>query len=472
VLLKRFYDDPLAQASFLLADTTAHEAVVVDPNRDVDAYLKVADAEQLRIVAVTETHIHADYLSGTRELARRAGATAYLSDEGDADWKYGWAHEPNVKLVRDRDVIRAGRVRLDVLATPGHTPEHVSFLVTDEAASAEPIGVLTGDFVFSGDVGRPDLLERAANVKGTMERGARTLFASIARFRDALPGHLLLWPGHGPGSACGKNLGGLPVTSLAYERLTNWGVRATNEAEFVREVLAGQPEPPAYFKHMKRMNKDGPPMLGGFRAPARLDDAELPAALDRGDVVVDLRPTKDVLAGAIPGTLSIPVGGSLPTWAGWLLPYDKPISLLATDEERVLAAVRQLAMVGLDHVRGWYGPGAFAAWQRAKGPLAVTPSIEAREAFERAQRGELLLLDVRGLGEHAGGHVPGARHIPLGDLPERASELPRDVPVAIYCEGGTRSRIGASVLRRAGFTRLFDQGGGFPAHAEAGLPVE
>jgi hydroxyacylglutathione hydrolase len=472
VLLKRYYDEPLAQASFLIGDTVAREAVVVDPHRDVDLYLKAAEAEHLRIVAVTETHIHADYLSGTRELARRAGATAYLSDEGDADWKYGWGHEPNVKLVRNGDAIRAGRVRLDVLWTPGHTPEHVSFVVTDEAASPEPVGVLTGDFVFAGDVGRPDLLERAANLQGTMERGARTLFASLARFRESLPGHLLLWPGHGPGSACGKNLGGLPVTSLAYERLTNWGVKTTNEAEFVREVLAGQPEPPVYFKHMKRMNKDGPAMYGEFREPPRLDDAGLPAALARGEIVVDLRPTKAVLAGAIPGAFSIPVGTSFPTWAGWLLPYDQPISLLSNDGARAFAAVRQLAMIGLDDVRGWYGPGAFEAWPRANGPLAVTPSIGAREAFERAARGELVLLDVRAAAEHAGGRVPGARHIPLGELAARARELPLDRPVAVFCEGGTRSRIGVSVLRRAGFTRLLDQGGGFVEHAEAGLPVE
>ena len=472
MLLKRYYDEPLAQASFLIGDTVAREAVVVDPHRDVDLYLKAAETEHLRIVAVTETHIHADYLSGTRELARRAGATAYLSDEGDADWKYGWGHEPNVKLVRNGDAIRAGRVRLDVLWTPGHTPEHVSFVVTDEAASPEPVGVLTGDFVFAGDVGRPDLLERAANMQGTMERGARTLFASLARFRDSLPGHLLLWPGHGPGSACGKNLGGLPVTSLAYERLTNWGVKTTNEAEFVREVLAGQPEPPVYFKHMKRMNKDGPAMHGEFREPPRLDDAGLPAALARGDIVVDLRPTKAVLAGAIPGAFSIPVGTSFPTWAGWLLPYDQPISLLSNDGARALAAVRQLAMIGLDDVRGWYGPGAFEAWPRANGPLAVTPSIGAREAFERAARGELVLLDVRAAAEHAGGRVPGARHIPLGELAARANELPRDRPIAVFCEGGTRSRIGVSVLRRAGFTRLLDQGGGFVEHAEVGLPVE
>ncbi|HEY6194304.1 MAG TPA: MBL fold metallo-hydrolase [Candidatus Eisenbacteria bacterium] len=472
MILKRFFDESLAQASFLLGDTETHEAIVLDPNRDVDAYLQAAAAEQLRIVAVTETHIHADYLSGTRELAQRAGARAYLSDEGDADWKYAWAGEPNVTLVRDGGTIRAGGIRLDVLATPGHTPEHLSFRLTDETASREPLGVFTGDFVFVGDVGRPDLLERAANQVGTMETGARTLHASLARFRERHADHLMLWPGHGAGSACGKSLGGLPVTTLAYEKLTNWGVRCANEDEFVREVLAGQPEPPAYFKHMKHLNKLGPAILGGFREPPRLDGAGIVAALERGDTVVDVRPTKDVLAGAIPGVIGIPVGGSFTTWAGGLLPYDRPLTLLATDPARVLAAVRQLALVGLDRVKGWFGPDALAAWAREKAALAVTPVIAPDQAFERARRGEVVLLDVRGAAEYAAGHVPGARHVPLGDLPERARELPRDRPLALYCSGGTRSRIGVSLLRRAGFTELMDLGGGFGAHREAGLPVE
>lgn len=472
MLLKRFYDDGLAQASFLVGDPDTHEAIVVDPNRDVEAYLAAALAEEVRIVGVAETHIHADYLSGTRELAQRAGAKAYLSDEGDADWKYAWANEPNVVLVRDGDSIRAGHVRLDVVATPGHTPEHVSFLLTDEAATPEPLGVFTGDFVFVGDVGRPDLLERAANMQGTMERGARVLHASLARFRARFADHLMLWPGHGPGSACGKNLGAMPVTTLAYEKRTNWGLRASDEASFVRTVLAGQPEPPAYFKHMKRLNKEGPALLGGFREPPPLPDEGIVAALERGDVIVDVRTGPDVLVGAIPGVLAIPVGSSFPTWAGWFLPYDRPVALLSNDVARARRAVRQLALIGIDHVTGWYGPGAFAAWQRAHGALEVTPSISAADAYERARRGELTLVDVRGASEWDSGHVPGARHIPLGDLPARAAELPRDQPLALYCGGGTRSRIGASVLRRAGFTQLLDHGGGFPSHFEAGLPVE
>ena len=472
MLLKRFYDDPLAQASFLLGDMETHDAIVVDPNRDVEAYLRAAAAESLKIVAVTETHIHADFLSGTRELARRANARACLSNEGGPDWRYAWLGEPNVVGLRDGDSIRAGRVRLDVLYTPGHTPEHVSFVLTDEAASPDPLGVFTGDFVFVGDVGRPDLLERAANMAGTMEKGARVLHAALKRFRERYPEHVMLWPGHGPGSACGKALGGLPVTTLAYEMRTNWGLRNDNEDAFVREVLAGQPEPPAYFKHMKRMNQHGPAILGGYREPPRLPDDGIVAAVDRGDAIVDVRPTRDVLAGAIPGVLGIPTGASFPTWAGSFLPYDRSISLIANDLPRVLATVRQLGMIGLDDVAGWYGSGAFPVWARARGPLAVTPMIGAGEAYERAQRGEITLLDVRGLAELDSGRVPGAVHIPLGDLPARASELPRDRPVALFCWSGTRSRIGMTVLRRAGFTDVLDQGGGFVAHAEAALPVQ
>lgn len=472
MLLKRFYDDPLAQASFLLGDTQAREAIVVDPNRDVDAYLAAAAAEKMRIVAVTETHVHADYLSGTRELARRASATAYLSDEGGPEWTYKWADEPGVKRVKDGDVIRAGDVRLDVIHTPGHTPEHISFALTDEAASPEPLGIFTGDFVFVGDVGRPDLLERAANMAGTMEKGARVLHAALQKFRERWPEHVLLWPGHGPGSACGKALGGLPVTTLAYEKRTNWGLKDGDEQAFVRNVLAGQPEPPAYFKHMKRLNLEGPAILGGLREPPQLSDGGIVAAIERGDTIVDVRPTRDFVAGAIPGVFGIPAGNSLPTWAGSLLPFGQPLHLLSDAPRRVTAAVRQLAMIGFDDVVGWYGPGAFTAWAAARGPLVATPELTPAEAFARAERGEITLLDVRGAAEYASGHIPGAVHIPLGDLPARAGELSRARPVAVYCEGGTRSRIGVSVLRRAGFEQLMDQGAGFTGHFEAGLPVE
>src|SRR5215831_5478959 len=230
MILKRFYEDRIAQASFLLG--SAGEAVIIDPNRDVKRYLDAARAEGLRITAVTETHIHADFVSGARELARCTGATLCVSAEGGADWQYAFAGEPGVQRLHHRDSIRAGKVCLDVLHTPGHTPEHLTFLLTDQATSSEPVGAFTGDFIFAGDVGRPDLLERAAGVAGAMETGARQLFASLKAFTTQ-PDRLMLWPGHGAGSACGKKRGGMPVTTLGYEKLANWAFQVEDQRAFV-----------------------------------------------------------------------------------------------------------------------------------------------------------------------------------------------------------------------------------------------
>lgn len=270
MILKRMYDEKLAQASYLVGCAGSGEAVAIDPSRDPEPYLQAAAAEGMRISAVTETHIHADFLSGSRELAKLAGATLYLSDEGTPDWKYGFADEPNVKLVREGDSLRVGAVRLDVLHTPGHT------LLVDEPASPEPMGIFSGDFLFVGDVGRPDLLETAAGVAGSREPAARALFRSLRRL-EGLPDHLQVWPGHGAGSACGKSLGGVPQSTLGYERLANPALALHDEEAFVRFILEGQPEPPRYFARMKRKNREGPAPLGGIRlapalGPARLDD--------------------------------------------------------------------------------------------------------------------------------------------------------------------------------------------------------
>jgi hydroxyacylglutathione hydrolase len=470
MILKRFYEEALAQASFLVGCARTGEAAIIDPNRDIETYLEAAAAEQLRITAVTETHIHADYLSGSRELAERTGATLYLSDEGDADWKYGFAHQSNVRLVRHGDTIRAGNVRLDVVRTPGHTPEHVAFVLTDEAASSEPLGVFTGDFIFVGDVGRPDLLERAANIAGTMEKGARTLFRSLDAFKGG-PDRLLLWPGHGAGSACGKSLGGVPVSTLGYEKLTNWGLRAADEERFVAAVLAGQPEPPAYFGEMKRLNKEGPPILGGFKRPRHLAAPSLPELLERGETVVDIRSPGDVAAGYIPGILAIPLSRSFVTWAGSLLPFGRPVHLLASSESDVATASRQLALVGFDQVPGWFGPEALDDWRRRRGPLETMAQLSAGEAARRFAKGKVAMLDVRGQSEYVAGHVPGARHIPLGSLAARLSELPR-VPLVVHCASGVRSVMAVSLLRKAGVTEAINMTGGFREYTETGLPVE
>jgi hydroxyacylglutathione hydrolase len=473
MILKRFYDETLAQASYLIGCAATGEALVVDPNRDIDPYLEAADAEGVRITHVTETHIHADFVSGSRELSERTGAELYLSDEGDADWKYAYADAAGAVLARDGESFSVGNVRIDVLHTPGHTPEHLSFLVTDTAAADKPIGVITGDFVFVGDVGRPDLLERAANVQGSMEVAARTLFRSLQRFK-LQPDYLQIWPGHGAGSACGKGMSAVPHSTVGYERMFNWALRCESEDEFVDAVLAGQPEPPKYFGTMKRINKEGPRVLGGFCRPPRLPGARLAELLDEGALIIDTRPAADYATAFVPGTLNIPLNRSFNTWAGWLVPHDQDCYLIV-DERRggaVDAAVRDLAMIGLDRVAGYFGADAVAAWAVSGGVLEAIPQISVPELEDRSRDGDVTVVDVRGRAEWDAGHLPGARHIPLGHLTDRLGEVPTDQSVVLQCQGGARSAIAASLLRMKGIPNVVNLTGGYAAWQAAGNPVE
>jgi hydroxyacylglutathione hydrolase len=472
MFFQRFYDAKLAQASYLIGCQQTGEAAVVDPNRDVEQYVQAAEREGLRVTHVTETHIHADFVSGARELARRAGAELLLSDEGGPDWTYAYARQDGARLVKDGDEWMVGNIRFEVMHTPGHTPEHIAFLVTDTPASAGPWGILTGDFVFVGDVGRPDLLERAAGHAGTMEAGARTLFHSLERFR-ALPDHLQVWPGHGAGSACGKALGAVPSTTVGYEKLGNWGVATTDEADFVRMVLEGQPEPPRYFAEMKRINKQGPRVLGGFPRPPRLAAAELPNLLRRGEIVVDIRLAAAYAQGHVPGTINIPMNGAFTTWAGWLLPYDRDVYLLADDDPArgVSAAVRDLAMIGLDRVAGVLGTDAIAAWRAAGRELGTVAQADVHEVAAMHENDSATILDVRGRAEWEAGHLPGVPNVPVGYLVERLDEIPADKPVVVYCESGSRSAIAASVLQKHGVPNVINFTGGYLAWREAGLPL-
>ncbi len=469
MFLKRFYDDGLAQASYLIGCAATGEAVVIDANRDIQQYLDAAAAEKLRITHVTETHIHADYVSGSRELAKHTGAQLLLSAEGGRDWQYAFAKSDGATLIRDGDVIRVGNIHIAVMHTPGHTPEHLSFVVTDTAGANEPMGIVSGDFVFVGDVGRPDLLEKAAKVANTMEAGARTLFRSLERFR-ALPDYLQVWPGHGAGSACGKSLGAVPSSTVGYEKRFNWGVGTTNEQDFVAMVLAGQPEPPLYFAEMKRINRDGPPILNGFARPARGDLAALERALASDAAVVDLRPAADFAGGHVPGTLNIPLNKSFSTWAGWLVKYDQPIHLIGGADE-VTRAVRELAMIGLDAVTSWFDASVVTEWARAGKAVGTVDKTDATSLAPRLARGEVTVLDVRNRTEFAAGHLPGALHIPVGYLGERLAEIPRDKPIIVQCQSGARSAIATSVLQRLGVTNATDLMGGFVAWRDAGLDV-
>lgn len=475
MFFQRFYDTALAQASYLLGCQRTGEAIVIDPNRDVQQYVDAAARERLRITHVTETHIHADFVSGVRELCARTGATPLLSDAGGASWKYAFAAEDGARLLVDGDTIAIGDVRLDVLHTPGHTPEHVSFVVTDTPAGAGAWGILTGDFVFVGDVGRPDLLEKAAGQAGTMESSARTLWRSLERFR-ALPDHLQLWPGHGAGSACGKALGAMPSSTVGYERLGNWAVACASESEFVARVLEGQPPPPPYFAEMKRVNKAGPRVLGGFATPPRIAGANVESLVRQRATIVDVRPTATFSAGHLPGALHLPLGSSLTKWAGWLVPYDRDLYVMADDARdgdaaSAATAVRALAMIGLDRVAGVLGDDALAAWRASGHEFTAARHASPVEVAAMAARGEVTVVDIRNADEWAAGHLAGVANIPLGELALRARELPTTRPIVLHCQGGTRSAIAASVLEAQGIENVIDMEGGYGAWRSAGLPV-
>jgi hydroxyacylglutathione hydrolase len=467
MFVKRFFEPSIAQASYLIGCQANGTAMVIDANRDVDQYIDAAEQEGLRITHVTETHIHADYVSGSRELAHKTGGTLYLSDEGDADWKYAFISEG--QPLHHGDHLQFGNIRVDVLHTPGHTPEHLSFLITDGAAADQPIAAVTGDFVFVGDVGRPDLLERAANIKGTMEVGARALWKSLQAFATR-EDWLQIWPGHGAGSACGKGISAIPSSTLGYERRFNWAFSVKTEADFVERVLEGQPEPPAYFASMKRVNKVGPALLGGFQPPPRLADARLRELLAADALVIDTRPAAEYAERHVAGTINIPLNASFVTWAGWLVPSTADFYLIVDEATaaRLPEVSRLLALIGLDRITGWIGTSAVSA----SAELRRTPQLAVADLPARLTAGSVTLVDVRGANEWAGGHLPGAIHIPLGYLAERCRTIPTTKPIVVQCQAGGRSAIAASLLERLGFADVINLEGGFSAWAAAGLPVE
>jgi hydroxyacylglutathione hydrolase len=462
MLLRRLYEDTLSQASYLIACDDTRQAIVIDPNRDIEKYLAVATAEKLRITHVTETHIHADYVSGARELAEATGAQLLLSGEGGKDWQYRFAGEAKARIIRDGDTIDVGTVKVEVLHTPGHTPEHVSFIITDTATTSTAMGMLSGDFIFVGDVGRPDLLEKAAGIGNTMDALARQLYQSVQKAK-ALPAHLQIWPGHGAGSACGKALGDIPSSTLGYERLVNWAFTSPSADAFVAEVLAGQPEPPKYFARMKQVNRDGPAPAPDPSKVARMSPAKAMEAMNKGAVMVDVRATAEFAAGHLAGTYNIPTGTSFPNWLGSLVGGDQGIVfLVGTDQARLARALKGAALVGMDNVLGWVGPEMLEARE-----LMTTQQLGPSQAKASGR----LIVDVRGQSEADEGAIPGARHAFLGDIVNQMAGVPKDQPLVLHCGSGSRSAIGASVLQAAGWKDVANMKGGIDAWREAGLPV-
>ena len=448
MLLKYFYDEKLAQASYLVGCAKTGEALVIDPMRNVTPYLRAAEKEGLRITHVTETHIHADFVSGSRELSTATGATIYLSDMGNAEWKYGYANDPRVVQVRDGDFFMVGNIKVDVLHTPGHTLEHLAFQITDTAAADRPIGVFTGDFLFVGDVGRPDLLEEAAGYKGTKEPGARMQYQTVQKFK-AMPDYLQIWPGHGAGSACGKALGAIPSTTLGYEKLFNPAFQIADEDSFVRWLLAGQPEPPKYFAQMKKVNKLGPALLNQLPQPLNFDRSTLDAVIQDGGQVFDLRNRGQFAFSHVPGTINVPAdNNTYVTFLGWLVDYERPVYLLLPSVDGEHAVLSDLRSIGIDYVPGYFSPEVTAHNTQA------LPVITARELARRLPQNGIMIVDVRGTGEYTERHITGSRHVPLGYLSDRLHEIPRDRTVITQCASGYRSQIAASLLQANGYDNV------------------
>lgn len=465
MFFSQIYEPGLAHASYIVGCQATGQCAVIDAKRDVDTYIEIARKERLTITHLLETHIHADFLSGTRELAELTGAQLYLSDEGGNEWQYEFPHNG----LRHNDVFMIGNIKFQVLHTPGHTPEHISFLVTDTPANADvPIMIFTGDFVFVGDVGRPDLLEKAAGYKGTMEPGARQLWESLKIFRE-LPDFVQVHPAHGAGSACGKALGSIPSSTVGYEKLVNWALKHTNEEEFVQDLLSGQPEPPKYFAQMKRLNKVPRGLLTSVPNVRRLTVNDVEDAFRTNQCVVDARPKAEFANGHIPGTISIPNNKAFSTWAGWLVSYDKPFIVIISGD-KVADVMRRLMRIGLDHIQGYY-PNV-TDLEASLGPLQKFKQVELDDLAQRLGNDDIVVIDVRSVVDYEMGHIPGSWNIHTGYLTDRLGEIPHDKTVVVSCESGDRSSIGVSLLEREGFANVENFPPGFSGWYSAKKPIE
>ena len=474
MILQQFYLNCLAHASYLIGDESSGIAAVVDPQRDVDGYLAFAADHGLRIAHVFLTHFHADFLAGHLELRDRAGATIYLGAAARAEYAFHALH--------DGESVEFGRVRMTALETPGHTPESISLLVYDLAESAStPKAVLTGDTLFVGDVGRPDL--RAALGWSATDLGAR-LYASLRDKLLTLPDSSLVYPAHGAGSLCGKALSKETVSTIGEQRASNYALQPMSEAAFIELVTADQPDAPPYFTYDAVLNSRERPTLDEALArelrPLTID--QLLEEQARGAQVLDTREPGAFAAAHLAGSINIGLIGQYATWAGTLLSHDAPIVLIADPGTEMESALR-LGRIGFDHVAGYLAGGLASADPPSRsalrrgsvaGParIVTTERVGADVAASRlASSTPPVLVDVRSAGERAQKRIDGSVHIPLNHLIDRLTEIPKDRPVLLHCAGGYRSSIGASLLQRAGFTDVSELAGGIAAWETAGLPT-
>src|SRR5580693_6313218 len=453
---EQFYLGCLAHASYMLA--SEGEAVVVDPQRDVEIYLTAAEANQVSIRHIFETHLHADFVSGHRELASRTGARIYIGAQAEATFP----HVP----VKDGFQLQVGQIRITALETPGHTPESMCFVIADEEKSRAPWAVLTGDTLFLGDVGRPDLSKRF-----TAAQLAGMLYDSLHHKILKLSDDVLVYPAHGAGSLCGRNMRAERVSTIGTERLTNYALQIKSREEFVKQLTSNLPTRPEYFLQDAEINRTGAAPLSDLPALPAVEPAELKTLLEEGGIALDVRPGEQFAAGHVPGSVNIALSGQFASWAGALLGLAARPVLIAESEEAVSEARMRLARVGLEDARG-YLQGGVEAWGKAGLPLAILPQISVDALNDQLQCSGLQVLDVRREPEWEAGHIAGASWWPLDNFKVAPPEIDRHLPVAVHCKGGYRSMIACSLLQRAGFRNVFNLVGGFDAWQEAKMPVD
>jgi hydroxyacylglutathione hydrolase len=454
VYFEQFYLGCLAHASYMLG--SQGEAVVVDPQRDVDIYLQAAAEHSLKIRHIFETHLHADFVSGHKELASRTGAKIYIGGKAGAKF-------PHVD-VSDGFELRFGQTRVTVLETPGHTPESLCLLVTDEEKSAQPWAVLTGDTLFLGDVGRPDLSKAY-----TPQQLAGFLYDSLHGKLLTLPDGVVVYPAHGAGSLCGRNMRAERSSTIGTERLTNYALQIKSRDEFIKELTTHLPARPDYFLQDAEINREGAPSLADLPELPAMSAAELKAILSEGAIALDVRPPDQFASGHVPGSLNIALSGQFASWAGTLLGLSSQPILVADTPEQLAEARMRLARVGIEAERG-YLDGGVAAWTRAGFPLAQIPQMTVETLSQRSQAHPLHVLDVRREPEWQAGHLAGASWWPLDRFPSMLPGLDKDLPVAVHCKSGYRSMIACSLLQRSGFTNVTNVDGGFDAWQQAHLP--
>ncbi len=458
-VLEQINAEGLAQLSYLVGDDEAGLVAAIDPRRDVDVYLETARQRGVRISHIVETHIHADFVSGARELAAKTGAPILGGKTQD--------YQFDVKPLQDGDELAVGGVTLRALHTPGHTPEHVSLMMCDQKQGAEPFGVLTGDTLFNLDVGRPDLLG-----EGTKKRLAAQLYDSLFAKLLPLGDRLEIYPAHGAGSACGRAIGDRHQSTIGNERLFNKALQPRSKDEFVSWLLGSMPEPPRFYARLKKLNAQGAPVRGAlpFVPPLQPQEFQKLGAAQNA-AIIDTRSMLAFAGGHIPGSINIALQPEFPNWVGWMIDPQKTLFLVLESQRDLSLAAQHLFRLGYDNVGGYLHDG-MSAWQNAALPLQRTGEWTVYELNARKADAGIAVLDVRSDEEWKDGHVPRAKHIYVPHLEEHIDKLDRNSTIVTYCGSGYRASIAASLLQKRGFENIINVPGSWNAWMKAGLPVE